>query len=176
MKQFTATPVPSHGGRRPIKRTAGVADPISVSASVGGNRSEQPARRAGIARAAISRQLDKRNVSPANSFCEVKETEHDKIFRVALEWCAKRPAWKRICDIPNSDALYVKWDELPPRVRRQWEKRYPWNAEEVWREFGNSQCKVPYGFVGTDGVFYPEITDLPLGTNFCMVFKIGRAA
>jgi hypothetical protein len=30
----------------------------------------------------------------------------------AIEWCEKHPSWKRICDIPDSDALYKTWHEL----------------------------------------------------------------
>ena len=103
-----------------------------------------------------------------------EEPMHDKIFRVALEWCQKRPAWKRICDIPNSDKLYKTWEELPEKVRAEWEERFHDSAESAWREFGIGVCKVKYGFVGTDGVFYPEITDVPLNTNSCMVFRVGK--
>lgn len=98
----------------------------------------------------------------------------EKIFRVALEWCEMNPGWKRICDIPNTDSFYKTWDELPKSTRAAWGNRYHEYAERAWREFGQSECKIPYGFVGTDGVFYPQITDVPINTNHCMVFKVGN--
>lgn len=101
-----------------------------------------------------------------------KEPMHEKIFRVALEWCEKHPGWKRICDIPDHESLYKTWSEIPAKVRRSYQDRYHESAEDAWKEFGPCFCKVPKGFVGTDGVFYPEITDVPTNTNACMVFKL----
>lgn len=100
------------------------------------------------------------------------EPMHLKIFRVAQEWCDAHPGWKRICDIPNTDSLYNTWVEIPKKVRAQFEDRYHDSAEDAWKEFGPSFCKVPKGHVGTDGVFYAEITDVPTNTNSCMVFKL----
>lgn len=106
--------------------------------------------------------------------CDVEEPMHEKIFRVALEWCEKNTEWKRICDIPNSDALYKTWKELPAKVRKAWERQYgDYSAEDAWSEFGRGVCKVDYGFIGTDGVFYPQITDVPLNVNSCQVFRVG---
>lgn len=105
----------------------------------------------------------------------VEEPMHEKIFRVSLEWCERHPGWKRICDIPDSDALYKTWDELPAKVRRVWEAAYHSRAEDAWREFGSAPCRVEHGYVGVAGVFYPRITDLPMNTNFCAVYLTGES-
>lgn len=97
---------------------------------------------------------------------------HEKIFRVAREWCCRNPGWRLICDIPDTESLYKTWQEMPKRYRDDWERIYHSDAESAWKEFGRAVCKVPYGFVGTDGVFYPEITDVPTNTNSCQVFKV----
>lgn len=104
-----------------------------------------------------------------------REPMHEKIFRVAMEWCAKNPQWTRICDLPQTDFLYKTWKELPHAARRSWERDYGSSAESAWREFGRAPCKVQYGFIGTDGVFYPQITDVPININSCQVFKITPA-
>lgn len=101
------------------------------------------------------------------------EPMHEKIFRVALEWCAKNPNWKRICDIPDHEKFYKTWGELSASEKGYWCGKYHACAEDAWREFGHAACKVRYGFIGTDGVFYPEITDVPLNVNSCMVFEVG---
>lgn len=101
------------------------------------------------------------------------EPMHEKIFRVALEWCAKHTDWKRICDIPDHESLYKTWGELSAKERGYWCGKYHDRAESAWREWGTAPCKVPFGFIGTDGVFYPRITDVPTNTNSCMVFKVG---
>lgn len=109
-----------------------------------------------------------------NTAAGADEPMHVKIFRVALEWCEKHPEWKRICDIPNSDALYKTWDELPKKSRALWERQYgEYYAESAWKEFGPSVCKVAYGFIGTNGAFYPQITDVPINLNCCQVFRVG---
>lgn len=102
------------------------------------------------------------------------EPMHEKIFRIALEWCQKNPGWKRIGDIPDSDALYKTWEELPQKTRALWEQQYgDHSAESAWCEDGRGVCKVPFGFIGTDGTFYPQITDVPVNLNSCMVFMVG---
>lgn len=102
----------------------------------------------------------------------VLEPMHLKIFRVALEWCEKHPGWVRICDVADTSILYKTWDELPPRERKGWTDRYHESDEAAWNEFGYTPCKVPVGFVGTDGVFYPRITDIPTNTNGCQVYDL----
>ncbi len=99
-----------------------------------------------------------------------KLTQH-RMFQVAAEWCEKHPKWKRICDIENSDSLTLGWAELPKRIRQPYE-RYN-DPESHWREFATKPYRHRYGFVGENGEFYPEITQLPLGVNCVMVFEVG---
>lgn len=91
--------------------------------------------------------------------------------RHALTWCSQNAGWQRICDIENVDALYKQWDELPQKTRASWTKHHPDAPEDAWREFGESTCKVPYGFISGKGVFYKDILDVPHLHNSMMVFK-----
>jgi hypothetical protein len=91
----------------------------------------------------------------------------------AVAWCAKHPQWKRICDIPDSDALYCTWDELPKKVRAAWERDYRTDAECAWRELGERPCKVKFGFISGKGKFYRNILDVPRFHNTMMVFRVG---
>lgn len=99
---------------------------------------------------------------------------HIRMFEVASEWCERHPGWMRICDIPNTDALYLTWEELPRKVRAAWERDFHSSAENAWREFGHGVCKVDVGFIGTDGVFYPRITDVPTNTNCVQVYHVAQ--
>jgi len=91
----------------------------------------------------------------------------------ALNWCAKNPKWKRICDIPDSDALYKTWEELPIKVRDSWESRYGYDAKSAWREFGYRPCKVKFGFISGKGEFFRNVLDVPRFHNIMMVFRVG---
>ncbi|MGE8319557.1 MAG: hypothetical protein ACN6O3_12495 [Comamonas sp.] len=88
----------------------------------------------------------------------------------AKEWCADHPGWQRICDVPNSDALYKTFAELPKRVQRAWEGR---GGEAAWKEFGNRPCKVPRGFISGAGEFYRNVLDVPRFHNLMTVYKTG---
>lgn len=91
----------------------------------------------------------------------------------AIEWCAKHPGWKRICDIEDTDVLYKNWEELPEKVRSSWIREYgEHSAESLWVEFGDSPCKVPFGFVTGKGEFYKNILDVPLHHNLMTVYKV----
>lgn len=93
----------------------------------------------------------------------------------ALEWCEKHPAWKRICDIENTDSLYYTFSELPKREQKYWIDTYgEYSAESAWREFGRGKCKVPFGHITGKGEFYDDILQVPLHHNMMMVFKVGK--
>lgn len=91
----------------------------------------------------------------------------------ALEWCKNNKGWKRICDIADSDNLYKTWDELPEKIKKSLIDEFgKYSAESAWREFGDSYCKVPFGFISGKGDFYDNILDVPKFHNLMTVFKI----
>lgn len=89
----------------------------------------------------------------------------------AADWCKRNPAWRRICDIPDSDALYKTYDEIPKRERAYWDQN---GGEECWREAGNAKCKVATGFISGKGEFFDHVLKVPLHHNLMMVFRVGR--
>jgi hypothetical protein len=89
----------------------------------------------------------------------------------AADWCKRNPAWRRICDIPNSDALYKSYDEIPKRERAYWDQN---GGEECWREVGIAKCKVATGFISGKGEFFDHVLKVPLHHNLMMVFRVGR--
>ncbi|MBL5772725.1 hypothetical protein HV436_18535 [Bacillus sporothermodurans] len=98
----------------------------------------------------------------------------DQAAQKALEWCEVNKGWKRICDIEDSDSLYKTWDELPKKIKNYWIKAYgEYSAESAWKEFGESYCKFPKGFITGKGEFYENVLDVPLYHNLMMVFKVG---
>jgi hypothetical protein len=93
----------------------------------------------------------------------------------AQRFCEETQGWKRICDIPDSDSLYLTWEELPKKTRNSWIREYgEYSAESAWREFGQAVCKVPFGHISGKGEFYPnyEFVKAPSGHNGMMIFKI----
>ena len=106
---------------------------------------------------------------------ETKNSEHYSVAdatRHAKRYCEDNPGWTPIWEIPNTDDLYKKWEELPKSHQRFWLKKYgEVGAKGAWEEMGHSVCKVPYGFISGEGSFYKEITDVPLFHNSVMIFK-----
>ncbi len=97
-----------------------------------------------------------------------------KVFEIAKRWCEKNPKWKRICDIPDSDALMISFSGLPMRDRVPWVDRFGDGAENAWQEFSSFRpCKYRYGFIGEDSQFYDCITHLPKLMSSMMVFQVG---
>ena len=93
----------------------------------------------------------------------------EQVLQRSAEWCSKRPAWVRICDMPDDycKSLYVQWNELSATQQRQW------GSEYAYAEFGIKRCKVRYGFVSGKGEFFEQITDVPRFHNSMMVFRVG---
>lgn len=91
----------------------------------------------------------------------------------AKEFCEKNKGWVRICDLESSDHLYQDWFDLPAKERKAITARYGTDAENAWREFGIKKCKVPNGFINSEGKFYPDMPSIPYGTGLMMIFKIG---
>ncbi|MCO1599855.1 hypothetical protein [Desulfosporosinus nitroreducens] len=102
------------------------------------------------------------------SYTTEQASEHAK------KWCSQHKGWKRICDIEDSDALYKTWDELPVKVRKEWESHYGYSAENAWLEFGRKPCKVPKGFITGKGEFYENVLDVPPWHNLMMVFQTSK--
>jgi hypothetical protein len=94
----------------------------------------------------------------------------------AARFCRENPGWQMICDIPNSDALYETWEDLPGAEKRRLNAAYPGCGEAAYREFCRHRCKVPSGHIGEDGVFYEDITQKPFLINTMMVFKTSELA
>lgn len=58
------------------------------------------------------------------------------------EWQKNNPDWELLCDIHNTDHLYVQWSELPKRTRMWWVGKYGSAAKDMFEEFGDKSCKV----------------------------------
>lgn len=95
-------------------------------------------------------------------------------IELAKKWCEKNPKWQRICDIPDSDSMSLKWHEIPKRDREYWERLYPYSAEDMWREFSSVHVtRHRRGHIGDDGQFYGYLLDVPRMMNTMMVFETG---
>lgn len=70
----------------------------------------------------------------------------DDAARHAADYCARHPAWVRICDVPDYDALA----RGGPRLKE--------------------------GVISGKGEFYDSITDVPLFHNSMMVLRVGVEA
>jgi len=88
------------------------------------------------------------------------------------KWQKEHPEWELICDIPDTDSLYIQWNELSKAERMSWIGTYREGAKDMFEEFGIKRCKVPQMVLGEDLEFY-EVSDWPYG--FCMtVYKTGK--
>jgi hypothetical protein len=99
----------------------------------------------------------------------------DQASKHAIKWCQDNPGWERICDIKNSDRLYLTWQDLTKKAKKFWEEEYGrHSAESAWQEFGTAICKVSRGFVTGKGEFYTweNQEQIPFGHNLMMVFKM----
>ena len=94
----------------------------------------------------------------------------EQALKHAIDWCAKHPGWKRICDIPDTSNLYKTWDELSKKERNSWETQYgSSSAESAWQEFGIRPCKVRTGYISGKGKFYRNALDIPQFHNLMML-------
>lgn len=85
-------------------------------------------------------------------------------------FCMKNPEWEMICNIPESDDLYYTWEELSKKEQKPWIEHYgKIYAKDAWLEFSYGKCKVEYGFIAEDGLFYHNH---PIDKNIMMIFKI----
>ena len=84
----------------------------------------------------------------------------------------KLTGWKRICDVEDSNIFYKTWHELSDKEKKPWIKEYGSNAESAWEEWGHKPCKLPFGFVNTEGEFFKKITDIPQLHDFMQVYKV----
>jgi hypothetical protein len=102
--------------------------------------------------------------------CVSEACTFEQVLQRSAEWCAKRPAWMRICDMSDElcESLYVQWDELRASQKRHWGTEYAYN------EFSIRRCKVPHGVISGKGEFYASIADVPLSHNSMSVFKVGK--
>jgi len=95
----------------------------------------------------------------------------DAASQRALEFCRRHPGWQRFCDIQDTNALMVTWEELPTRYRAAWEREYPCCAEEAWREFGHRPTRHRRGFVDEHGEFHDTVSGIRL--NIMTVVETG---
>ncbi len=77
-------------------------------------------------------------------------------------WQTEHPEWQLLCDIADSDALYIQWDKLPKAERMSWIGKYGEDAKEMWEEYGIKKCKVPV-MVLSDKLELHEKSDWPHG-------------
>lgn len=85
------------------------------------------------------------------------------------EWQKNNPDWKLICDMHDTDYLYVQWPELPKRARMSWIGKYGSAAKDMFEEFAVKECKVECMVLGSDMKLY-AMKDWPHG-NTMTVFK-----
>jgi hypothetical protein len=87
----------------------------------------------------------------------------------AAAWCAKRPAWMRVCDMGGIDAdqFYVQWHELGKRDQEGW------GSKSAYDEFSIKRQKVEMGFISGKGDFYGDILEVPLFHNVMQVIRVG---
>ena len=66
----------------------------------------------------------------------------EKFIERCREWQKENPDWELICDIHDTDFLYVQWSEIPKAARMSWIGKYRDGAKEMFEEYGIKQCKV----------------------------------
>ncbi|WP_314439466.1 hypothetical protein [Massilia timonae] len=115
-------------------------------------------------------------IGPSGTFAAPKEhAQTGEFFSVeqasqhAAAWCAKHPAWLRICDLGDIDGnqFYVQWHELSARDQKGWGSEYAYN------EFAIKAQKVEMGFISGKGEFYSEVLDVPPFHNLMQVIRVG---
>lgn len=92
----------------------------------------------------------------------------------AKAYCEKNKGWQRICDIENSDALMLAFEELPAKVQNAWKREYPSNPKGMWEEFGSGISRHPYKFVSGAGEVFDKATDVPYGHQLMMIFNTSK--
>jgi hypothetical protein len=115
-------------------------------------------------------------IGPAGFMAAPKQSDPEPEFysveqaaQHAAAWCAKRPAWMRVCDMADIDCdqFYVQWSELSKR-----EQEY-WGSEEAYDEFAIKAKKVRMGHISGKGEFYSDILAVPLFHNTMQVIRVG---
>lgn len=94
----------------------------------------------------------------------------EETIRAARQWCQQNPGWEPICDLGNTDHLYVQWSDLPKNVKLSWRNLFASCAEDAYAE-ATHPCKVPYGFIDKDLQFHEGI---PFGKLGMMVFQTSK--
>lgn len=82
-------------------------------------------------------------------------------------WQLQNKDWELICDIEDSDKLYISFDELPKNEKLSWIETYKDEAEYAYKEFATAPCKVEYKFLNNKLELCEKF---PVG-NGMMVFK-----
>jgi hypothetical protein len=60
----------------------------------------------------------------------------------ARKWQKLNPEWELICDMKETDSLYIQFGELPVKERMHWIGTYREEAVKAFNEFATKQCKV----------------------------------
>jgi len=90
------------------------------------------------------------------------------------QWQKENPAWELICDMPETESLYIQWNELPKAERMHWIGTYRESSKDAFEEFGVKRCKVKTAVLCPDLRLLDPL-DWPEG--FCMlVFKTDKEA
>ena len=85
------------------------------------------------------------------------------------EWQQQNPEWELLCDIEDTDALYIQWHELPKAERMSWIGSFRGDPKGAFEEFGIKKCKIPVMCLAPDLKLH-DIMDWQPG--FCMtVYK-----
>lgn len=78
------------------------------------------------------------------------------------KWQKENPDWELICDINDTDYLYVQWSELPKSARMSWVGSYGTEAREMFEEYGRKPCKVDCMVLDNDMRLH-DLKDWPQG-------------
>lgn len=84
-------------------------------------------------------------------------------------WQKENPDWQLVCDLGNTDHLYVQWHELSKKERMSWIGRYRDGAKKAFEEFSIKQCKVEQKCL-TENLSLCDPIDWPQGFNM-LVFR-----
>ena len=85
------------------------------------------------------------------------------------QWQKEHPEWELVCDIEDSEALYIQWHELPKAERMYWVGFCREDPKGAFEEFGVKRCKIKQAVLCPD-LELRNVLAWPEG--FCMlVFK-----
>jgi hypothetical protein len=89
-----------------------------------------------------------------------------EFLEAARAWQKRHPAWELICDMKETESLYVQFNEMPAKDRMRWIGKYRDGAVRMWNECGVKKCKVERLFLNSDMQLVSEWPTGPAMTCF----------